>query len=311
MESLEEAFKYDVAFSFLAEDEELATKLNGLLEGRLPTFIYSSRQKEVAGTDGEKVFGQVFGQQARVVVVLYRSTWGTTSWTRIEEIAIKNRGFDDGYDFVLLIPLEKPASCPKWIPRNRLWIGLDRFGLDGAAGAIEARVQEAGGNPKEEGPAEYAARIARTMAARGKVKALLDSEPGVKLAREEIDKLFGILKTTADGVNSEQSALKLAFKNERNTCTVAGRGFYIWIEWVSTYGNSLSNSCLYVGLWKQTGWEDKEEVKTVRYNFDLSVSGQPTWQDVDSETQRTTNDLAKSSISSLLKTMSDEMEEER
>ena len=36
-----ESFEYDVAFSFLAEDEELATQLNDLLADRLSTFLYS------------------------------------------------------------------------------------------------------------------------------------------------------------------------------------------------------------------------------------------------------------------------------
>jgi hypothetical protein len=43
-------YKYEVAFSFLAQDEALATGLNDLLQDRLATFLYSERQKEIAGT---------------------------------------------------------------------------------------------------------------------------------------------------------------------------------------------------------------------------------------------------------------------
>ena len=64
-------YKYEVAFSFLAQDEVLATELNDLLQDRLSTFIYSKRQEELAGTDGEETFNNVFGKQARLVVVLY------------------------------------------------------------------------------------------------------------------------------------------------------------------------------------------------------------------------------------------------
>lgn len=38
-------FKYEVAFSFLKEDEELATSLNDLIQNRLSTF-YIQRGKE-------------------------------------------------------------------------------------------------------------------------------------------------------------------------------------------------------------------------------------------------------------------------
>ena len=56
----------------------------------MSTFIYTKNQEEIAGKDGENTFNKVFGEEARVVVVLYRKGWGNTSWKRIEETAIKN-----------------------------------------------------------------------------------------------------------------------------------------------------------------------------------------------------------------------------
>ena len=104
-------YKYDVAFSFLARDEGLATELNDLLQDRVRTFLYSRKQGEIAGKDGEQSFNAVFGKEARLVVVLYRRGWGETPWTRIEETAIRNRAFEYGYDFVKFIPLDEPPSC--------------------------------------------------------------------------------------------------------------------------------------------------------------------------------------------------------
>jgi hypothetical protein len=34
-------------------------------------------------------FSKVFGEESRVVAILYREQWGQTKWTRIEETAIK------------------------------------------------------------------------------------------------------------------------------------------------------------------------------------------------------------------------------
>ena len=65
-------YKYDVAFSFLAQDEQLASQLNDHLQDRAKTFLYSKRQERLAGTDGEETFNSVCGEHARVVVVLYR-----------------------------------------------------------------------------------------------------------------------------------------------------------------------------------------------------------------------------------------------
>ena len=94
----DDAFKYDIAFSFVREDEGLATQLNDLVQDRYRTFLYSKAQEQLAGTDGERTFNAVFGEQARTVAVLLRPEWGQTPWTRIEETAIRNRAFSQGYD---------------------------------------------------------------------------------------------------------------------------------------------------------------------------------------------------------------------
>ncbi len=48
---------------------------------------------------------------------------------------------------------------PAWLPKTQLYYGLERFGLDGAAGVIEARIQAQGGEPHVESVADRAARV--------------------------------------------------------------------------------------------------------------------------------------------------------
>jgi hypothetical protein len=50
---MDEEFKYDIAFSFLSQDETAAQQINDALQDRYQTFLYSERQKELAGTDGD------------------------------------------------------------------------------------------------------------------------------------------------------------------------------------------------------------------------------------------------------------------
>jgi hypothetical protein len=69
-------FKYDVAFSFLQEDEGLATQINDRLQDRYRTFLYPKAQEQLAGTDGEMMFNAVFAKEARSVAVLLRDRWG-------------------------------------------------------------------------------------------------------------------------------------------------------------------------------------------------------------------------------------------
>ena len=98
-------YKYEVAFSFHSKDEALAQQLSDLLSDRVSTFIYSEQQQVLAGRDGEVVFNAVFGSEARVVVVLHREEWGRTPFTRIEQTAIRNRAYNEGYDFTVLFQL--------------------------------------------------------------------------------------------------------------------------------------------------------------------------------------------------------------
>src|SRR5690242_16928539 len=99
-------FEYDMAISFCAEDEAVAAQIVDLLGERYRCFLYSREQRELAGRDGEYAFNGVFNEKARVVVVLLRAAWGETAWTRIEQTAIRNRGFDHGYDFSFFVRMD-------------------------------------------------------------------------------------------------------------------------------------------------------------------------------------------------------------
>jgi hypothetical protein len=215
----EDTFKYDAAFSFLLQDEALAVRLNDSLKRHWRTFIYAEHQKELIGRDGETAFNDVFERESRLVVVLYRAGWGETRWTRIEETAIRNRGHEEGYDFTFFLALDAPPTAPKWLPRNRLWGDLARFGVPGMAAAIDSRLQEAGGVPHQETLLEKADRLAREAeddreraafiereglaAPEREVRACLDAIQGhaetcgLKLLRDEQGHRWGILRTGA------------------------------------------------------------------------------------------------------------------
>lgn len=195
-------YKYAVAFSFLAEDEALASRLDDLLRDRVRTFLYSREQERLAGADGEKAFGTVFGAEARVVVVLYRERWGTTPFTRIEATAIRNRAYHEGYDFTVWIPLDKPPAVPTYVPKTRLWVGLERWGVEAAAGAIEARVQDAGGEVHEETVEEYAVRLNRQVERTRERGSRLISREARQVAVDEVTALSRYLTEHAGAVSA-------------------------------------------------------------------------------------------------------------
>jgi hypothetical protein len=238
------AFDYDIAFSFHSKDEGIATELNDRLRDRFNTFLYSERQKELAGTDGEKTFNAVFGKQARFVVIFYRKEWGETAFTRIEQTAIRNRAYEGGFDFTLFIPTEKPASVPDWLPKPRLYYGHERFGLDGAAAVIEARVQDMGGKPRVESIAERAARASRALEFQKEQNEFVRSEKGVNAARKAYEILRTTMDNEADAVRAAHANLPIKTRRLHESYLLHGLGPCLHLHWWCQFTNSIERAPL-------------------------------------------------------------------
>lgn len=293
-------YKYDVALSFLKEDEELAFRINDLIQDRVKTFIYSKQQEKIAGTDGEETFNKVFGTEARIVVVLYREGWGKTPWTRIEETAIRNRAFEEGYDFVIFIPLDKPPTVPKWLPKTQIWIGLDRWGIEGAASVVEARVQQAGGTPYEETAVEKAKRFEREITAEENRRNFLESEQGVQTANEHINILFNELEKLSEEISAENTKFKFKKERKDELFTISIYGLNLKVQWFYKYRNTLRDSHLYVQL--HFGYRnDSSLLKDIQYDFDRKTNSLLGWQQIGSDKGFfTSSQLAQECIKLLL-----------
>lgn len=275
-------FKYEVAFSFLQQDEPLVMQVNDLLQDRMMTFFYPERQREIAGTDGEEMFNKVFGGEARMVAVFYRKGWGETQWTRIEQTAIKNRGAEEGYDFAKFIPLDEPPEVPKWLPKTQIWIGLKRFGIEAAAAVLEARVQELGGQSHEETVEERAARLARAIAF-DELRKKFQWEEGARASQAEFEALVARLETLAKSV-VQAAKINFAVTRRGRSAYLTGLGRALGISWNMPYGNSLNDAHLDVVLFShppagpsQFQFEQPRRVRSMRLVFDLLPSEVGGW----------------------------------
>jgi len=277
-------FKYEVAFSLLSQDEGLAMQLNDLLQDRVKTFIYSERQKELAGTDGEETFGKVFREDARLVVVLYRAGWGETKWTRVEQTAIRTRGFEHGYDFAKFIPLDEPARLPPWLPPMQIYIGLKRFGIEGAAAVIEQRIRDLGGHAHQETIEERAQRLERQAAFEHR-RSTFRSGAGVKAANVQVGVLKQAVATRAAAVNASTS-MSLQTGERDGKFWLVGLGRALGLLWRQKYSNTLSETQLDVRLFDNlppTQWmfEKPSTLKSLSFTFDLLPSDVGGWISID------------------------------
>jgi hypothetical protein len=121
-------YEYDVAISFINQDQDIARNINERICHNLTTFVFFDRQQELAGTDSMETFRRAFRSQSRLNVVLFRDGWGNTPWTRIEETAIKERCLADGWDNLLFVMLDNDGSLPKWLPEKDIRFNFEDFG---------------------------------------------------------------------------------------------------------------------------------------------------------------------------------------
>jgi hypothetical protein len=280
---LSDEFTYDIAFSFVAEDEAVATQINDLLRDRYKTFLYSEQQKALAGTDGELTFNAVFSTQTRIVAVLYRHAWGQTPWTRIEETAIRNRAHDHGYDFVTFIAMTDPITAPIWLPKTRILYGLQRFGIPGAATALDARIQEHGGKGADEDIASRAARLQRAKHLENEKDSFRRSEKGVNAAKDAYRRLLEDLNQEATKLRPMGFGLEMT--NRGDYTALRGGIVVLVLRWEHIYANNLDGGKLNVDFFKgfprlpgSSAYNNEAPtIERNQFTFGLAGLGRPAW----------------------------------
>jgi hypothetical protein len=287
----------------LKQDEQYATKLNELLQERFSTFLYSKRQGELIGTDGEEIFNQVFGAASRWVVVFYRKEWGTTPWTRIEEIAIRNRAFEHGYDFLMVVPLDKPPTVPIWLPKIRIWANLERWGIEGLASVIETRIVEAGGALREETLQQRVERQRKEIEAEDKRNKFLSSEDGVRTAVAEVARLFSEFEKVTNAISPSLQGIEIKVSAKWRQCAIdTNVGISILLDWSQKYSNVLDGASLKVSLWRSNDaplfgrsfiFQDPKRFGGDEYKFDVDWSNHKGWRGQRNNKFMETNALAE------------------
>lgn len=279
----ESSFKYDVALSFLHADESLAHSFANALREMYSVFLYSERQLELAGKDGVDEFTAVFRSHARVCVVLFRDGWGKTKWTRVEETAIKDRAFDNGWDFLTVVALS--SGAPAWLPKTKLWLGFERFGLQGAIAVIEARVHEQGGLVTPETARSRAERLGRLAAAESERETFLDSQRGASAAKLELDRLREYVKGEIEAMRHGDSALDIAFdqRDHDGVFGVSTVGSAITFGWSQQYSNTLRGASLLIQEFDRAyrigalSARRAEPLSREAWLFSQTMDGVPVW----------------------------------
>ncbi len=208
-------FPYDLALSFLDRDRNIALDLQSKLGAQFKTFVYTSEQARLAGTDGMESLRRVFLEECRLAVVLYRDGWGATKFTSVEERAIKDRCFDGGWDNLLFVVLHENAKPPKWLPKQHIRLSLAEYSIDEAVGAIKRKVQELGAENRRETAKERARRIQKDQELLLAREERLRTE-GYNAALEHANLLFDEIERQTESTTAEAPGIKLVLGKARN-----------------------------------------------------------------------------------------------
>ena len=129
------------------------------------------------------------------------------------------------------------------MPRTQLWIGIKRWGVQAAAAVIEARVEELGGEPKEETVAQRATRLQRALEFRETRERFLNSADVASAAEVEFQALRTGLEELIASLKSSTS-ISLELKHTRQQIVVLGLLQGLKIQWRSYYTNTLAEAKL-------------------------------------------------------------------
>lgn len=239
LEPITTAPKYDVAISFLAKDEPIATAINDGLVSGLRVFFFPRNQDELAGTDGLESMRAPFLTESRVNVVLYRDQWGKTPWTRVEEAAIKDACLKRGWTSLFFVALDKANTFPVWLPETYVRFNFNDYGIEQAVGAIKARVQETGGTIARPNAVADAERIHR------EAQFIADRDRLFRDHRWIIDTVSPAVKATFETMNQiakdvmAQTGIKLQSGANDGQCVLRNHRVSLQLGWRQTYTNVI------------------------------------------------------------------------
>lgn len=281
-------YKYEVAFSFLKEDEAIAYDINDHIQDRLSTFIYSKKQEVLGGSDGEKKFNEVFNKECRVVVVLYRDGWGQTPWTRIEETAIKNRAYENSWEFLLLVNLDVKSNLPTWIPKTYIWLDYERFKTEGAIAVIEQKVKENNGTLRIETIEDRVERLKRLRNAEKKRTDYLNSREAILAAKQEVSSIIERLKGIKTSIEDPNTGFYLGTFDRSSNPPMYEFGFhnyYLCFNNSSAFDQGIEYGELRVTLYEKEGHHginyQEKIINQVRLKFDQDLIGNNGWSEIE------------------------------
>jgi len=299
-------FKYDVAFSFLAEDEELVSLIDQQLRDRYKTYIYSKMQEELAGSDGMENLSDVFKNQTNLNVIFYRSKWGNTPWTAVECDGIKDSIFSENSNWnrLLIVNLELSSKLPTWIPETHIYFDFDHFGLEKLIGVIEFKIESLGGKRIPDDAVSFAIREDNKNKTEREIKQCLESVDSYKDASKCIQELIDLVKTKRESLKTKSTSFGLGAITDYNKdkLNIIIEAIQLDIQWITRYFDINTDALLYMKVLDPIDAPilQYHMVDTDKYQFHMNSMKQIGWKSVTDDKFYTTSELSEKWFKTLI-----------
>lgn len=302
-------YKYDLAISLMDRDKEVAKQLFRGLEKDFVVFLYTEAEKEIHFREAVELFSDVYGKEARAVLVLLRPEWGSTTFTRLEKAALKTRVFNEGAQFLFCVRMEDMQG-PTWVPPNFMYAEYEKWGPDSLLHALRGTLGALGAEAREMTAVDIANQQARTEQWELLHYQKVNGADGKKRAEEERLSLLSMLKEHVEAVNKSGRGVQLltgggvggrATTISRNPCSI--RILPMETKMERPYVNRI-RVVEYDGMVDENGYKvtklEPNEQKVTEYAIDVDQKGNWFWRDMSSNDIVSTAKLSDALLSKLL-----------
>jgi hypothetical protein len=190
---------------------------------------------------------------------------------------------------------------------------FQRWGSNGAASVIEARVQELGGEPHEETAIERATSLKRSLEFKEKREEFRNSFEGVRVANLEFEKLNSEIIRLIEEINRSGSGIELLTKNQHDReIMISGLGLWLTVRWKCKFNNSLENAELCLNVWDGDPTLSDivrgmtlSKLGETKFNFDMVSPGDYRWVARSSAPSFSSKDLSSYIVQYLFEKIQD------
>jgi hypothetical protein len=192
---------------------------------------------------------------------------------------------------------------PDWLPKTRLWFGLERYGQEGAAAVVERLVQEAGGVIRPETAEDKVARLARDLADEGARVKLRQSEEGVGRATDAAEVVLNEIRAITVAT---PGGLAFAVTREPRGIAVYANGVSVVMVQSNTYTNTVDHFRMVMTLWAGrpdfagVSYLGAKELGHRSFVPDFDRNGEVLWRGESSKKAMTSRQLAETAVTGLL-----------